>query len=285
MDLLPGVRVRDLTGRLAERVALSEGLRVADPVEGEVRFMEGAILPRGAFRAPTTKEIALLEARGRPSSSRGVGGLRPRTPFVVTILRGEGILDSALRRDACAGAATAETWADYVTSEACTLEMASAAERFAAPYHRGGEDDPVVTFSLTRKEPGLLSLAFDRSIGEHVGLHFDNYDRLPVGERHRARNRLVFNLGTSERQLFLVNLPLMRVRAMLPPPEGIMIQNWSEYLRVAFVRRFPDYPVVRVRLEPGEAYIASTDHLIHDGSTALTVAPDVSLHFLGRFTA
>src|SRR5688572_7475990 len=34
----------------------------------------------------------------------------------------------------------------------------------------------------------------------------------------------------------------------------------------AFMRRFPTCPVVRLRVRPGEAYVAPTENLLHDGS-------------------
>ena len=33
-----------------------------------------------------------------------------------------------------------------------------------------------------------------------------------------------------------------------------------------FMERFPDVPVVRCRIGPGDAYIAPTENLVHDGS-------------------
>jgi hypothetical protein len=33
------------------------------------------------------------------------------------------------------------------------------------------------------------------------------------------------------------------------------------------MERFPDMPTVRCRLGPGEAYIAPTENLVHDGSS------------------
>jgi hypothetical protein len=35
----------------------------------------------------------------------------------------------------------------------------------------------------------------------------------------------------------------------------------------AFLHKFPEYPVVRLAVLPGEAYIAPTENMIHDGTT------------------
>ena len=34
-----------------------------------------------------------------------------------------------------------------------------------------------------------------------------------------------------------------------------------------FMEQFPDVPVIRCRLAPGEAYVAPTENLVHDGSS------------------
>ena len=50
------------------------------------------------------------------------------------------------------------------------------------------------------------------------------------------------------------------------------------------MRAFPDYPVVRLTIRPGEAYIAPTENLIHDGSTLGMTSPDLALHMIGALT-
>jgi hypothetical protein len=50
-----------------------------------------------------------------------------------------------------------------------------------------------------------------------------------------------------------------------------------------FMRSFPGYPVLRVRIRPREAYIAPTDNLIHDGSSVGKNYPDIAVHLLGYF--
>ena len=34
-----------------------------------------------------------------------------------------------------------------------------------------------------------------------------------------------------------------------------------------FMEQFPDIPTIRCRIAPGEAYIAPTENLVHDGSS------------------
>jgi hypothetical protein len=51
----------------------------------------------------------------------------------------------------------------------------------------------------------------------------------------------------------------------------------------AFMSTFPDYPIVRLRLRPGEAYIAPTENVLHDGSSTGVRAINQYLSMRGRF--
>ena len=45
-----------------------------------------------------------------------------------------------------------------------------------------------------------------------------------------------------------------------------------------FLRVFDDYPITRIRVKPGDAYIAPTENIVHDGCTELGSDLDVSCH-------
>jgi hypothetical protein len=51
----------------------------------------------------------------------------------------------------------------------------------------------------------------------------------------------------------------------------------------AFLAQNPDYPVTRVRVDPGEAYIAPTENIIHDGSSLGQRFSDVHVTIRGYF--
>ena len=63
-------------------------------------------------------------------------------------------------------------------------------------------------------------------------------------------------------------------------PQGI--PTGATALGQAFMQRYPDYPVIKVRVAPGEAYIAPTENMIHDASTVAKRVPDLHLTFLGH---
>ena len=69
----------------------------------------------------------------------------------------------------------------------------------------------------------------------------------------------------------------------LRDPEDIYEDYRGLYVGHRFMRARPEYPVIRLRINPGEAYILPTDNLIHDASTEGKTFPDITLTFLGYF--
>ena len=50
-----------------------------------------------------------------------------------------------------------------------------------------------------------------------------------------------------------------------------------------FLKKNPDYPVVRIELKPYQYYIAPTDNFIHDGSTLGNKDFDITIVYVGNF--
>jgi hypothetical protein len=50
-----------------------------------------------------------------------------------------------------------------------------------------------------------------------------------------------------------------------------------------FMQSFPRYPVIKLMVRPGEAYIAPTENLIHDSTTEEKNMLDVAVTLLGAF--
>ena len=55
-------------------------------------------------------------------------------------------------------------------------------------------------------------------------------------------------------------------------------------LQHKFFDRFSDYPVFMLSIEPGEAYIAPTENIIHDGSTYFKQHCDIAAVILGQIS-
>jgi len=64
---------------------------------------------------------------------------------------------------------------------------------------------------------------------------------------------------------------------------GVNVESSASLIGKSFMSTFPNYPVVRVRLRPGEAYIAPTENILHDGSSAGVGNVNHYLSLRGRF--
>jgi hypothetical protein len=148
------------------------------------------------------------------------------------------------------------------------------------PYCR--EPEGIVYVGPSVSSPGQRTVTVDRAREprRRVGLHVDSWDAATPRERAGSRRRLCVNAGEGPRYLLFVAARVSSLAERLEyidmPVDGIATR---------FLRAHPDHPVVRVRIDPGEAYVASTEDLIHDGSTLGAMALDLALHFMGHFGA
>lgn len=103
-----------------------------------------------------------------------------------------------------------------------------------------------------------------------VGLHIDN-------QRGSSLHRISINLGYEPRYLLFINLSIDQLYRLVSETDGNVVSKTSGSSRIcmAFMQLFPNYPVVKLRVNPGEAYIAPTEHITHDGCTEGTNNLDV----------
>jgi hypothetical protein len=120
----------------------------------------------------------------------------------------------------------------------------------------------------------------------HIGLHVDNWYQQDLLTRADSPNRICINVSEEARYLLLMNVPLRMMFAMLAGEEDEVRLHPGMVgtpLALAFMQTFPDYPVLKLRIEPGEAYVAPTENLVHDGCTEGMTSWDLAVHILGRF--
>lgn len=103
-----------------------------------------------------------------------------------------------------------------------------------------------------------------------VGLHIDN-------QRGSSLHRILINFGSEPRYFLFINLSIQQLYSLVLEIHGNAVSKTSGSSRIcmAFMQLFPNYPVVKLRVEPGEAYIAPTEHITHDGCTEGTNSLDV----------
>ncbi|KPI01815.1 hypothetical protein OK074_5481 [Actinobacteria bacterium OK074] len=120
----------------------------------------------------------------------------------------------------------------------------------------------------------------DSATGRRIGLHVDNFDRLPYVRRHQGRRRLCLNLGPGPRYLLIGDHDIQQIcRTLHSAPD-------RHHPHTEDIRRYvaAGHPLrcLRIRLDPGDGYIAPTEFLAHDGSTAGIDQPSVAAFWLGR---
>ncbi|GAA2255870.1 hypothetical protein GCM10010430_44630 [Kitasatospora cystarginea] len=117
--------------------------------------------------------------------------------------------------------------------------------------------------------------------GRRIGLHVDNWDKLDYQAKHTGRRRLCFNLGPGTRYILLVDLDIRAIcRTLYRDPEDRYPH--TDDLRTYAACHQP-LRCFRLRLDPGEGYIAPTELLPHDGSTEDQSEPSTAAFWLGHW--
>jgi hypothetical protein len=147
-------------------------------------------------------------------------------------------------------------------------ERATAAfEQLATVCRRLAADSPLEHKGrwLAKGDGTSLSTTWDRRGGKLTGLHIDHWERRPWPTLRSARNRVCLNLGPRSRYLIFLAIDLRETAARC----GIApTRSFSTSDAQAYMREHPAIPVYRLRIEPGEAYVAPTECLIHDGQAS-----------------
>jgi hypothetical protein len=268
------VRVRDLTrsGSLCERIELSDGSERAgrdDP--GDAPYHEEAVVPTDAWRRPSQAELRDLSASpldaGRDHDDVLVVPLSQLVDAVRTTLeRPAAPLDSAALLASARSPAFRAALAGRVDD--------------LAPFCRSHEGLQFIGPSVSLPGQRTCTVDYQRLPFRRIGLHVDSWDGGIAAGRAGGRRRLCINAGESSRYFLFVARPISALAK-----ERSSGTDHADRVAASFLAAQPHWPIVRLRLDPGEAYVASTEDLIHDGSTAGATTLDLSLQFLGYFGA
>ena len=231
----------------ADRFELSNGTRLADiseiseSVHGAA-YEEGARLPREPWRRPNAEEAQRLIATKAPRNMAGA----------IAIVR----LPDGLSNKSCAAIRN-------VTSETLERELLQPLRTICEL------GEPLQCLGANVNRANLKTVTVNREIARFIGLHVDSWDRLDIHSLHLATNRICMNVGNGDRYFLFVPISLMDMASLLAEEGGPDWQTPRRYTEIGrqFMARFPDMPVLRCRIAPGEAYIAPTENLVHDGSS------------------
>jgi hypothetical protein len=231
----------------ANRIELSNGTRVADMRETAdlvhgAAYEEGARLPREPWRRPTEEEAKSIIAASAPSNLANS----------IAIVKLPGEFSNDVRQAIRSG--------NNESLKINLLQPLRTICKLGEPLHCIGPSNNL---------SNLGTVTINREIGRYIGLHVDNWDQIDLGSRHLATNRICVNVGEEDRYFLFLPLLLMDIATVLSEEMGPQWEAAVRYTLIGrqFMERFPDVPVIRCRLAPGEAYIAPTENLIHDGSS------------------
>ena len=233
--------------RLANRIALSRGTRLADVRETaelahRAAYEEGAILPREPWRRPTEDEARRLMVAEVPR----------QMATTVAIIKLPGNFSNDLR--------------EVIRSRDNELLEANLLQPLRTICELGG---PLQCVGPTEGPANLKTVTINREIGRYIGLHVDNWDGANLDSRDLATNRICINMGEDDRHFLFLPFSLMEIARVISMEMGPDWEAPGRYtvLGRQFMERFPNVPVIRCSLAPGEAYVAPTENLVHDGST------------------
>lgn len=259
------------------RVSLSSGTTkwAAQPDDG-LKYIAEAVVPRAPFRPATNYEMEMLTAR--PGSSWRLGS------DIAVVRIPDDVISPLMQVFEDFG--TTVSFDDYHdhTSHPGWESAYGRLSRYVQQHHAMDGGEPR-TVRLGTALPDSVTVTKDTVEGRrdihYVGMHVDSWVDVPMHLRDRSQNRICVNVGRGDRYLLFINLGLARMNALLHGTELSEAKYYGSDLGHDFVRAFPDYPVIRLRVRSGEAYIAPTENVIHDGSTLGMTDPDLALHMIG----
>jgi hypothetical protein len=277
--LKPGVKISiDENLTTVDRFSLSDGVI---EIESDLypQYSHPAFIPRLPWRQPTALEIdSLITAANREHRSETIAIVK----FPESTIENIRNLITWGEREYGEAVTAAEIIAHPEYESARSQIQQYLVEKYALvpdidcrELIRCNVDLPTSTINAIEFLPARL----------FAGLHLDSWDYLPFRRRHLARNRICINLGCEVRYFLMINLTLKQIfeTLALVDPDDVYRDYRGVRLPNKFMSAFPDYPVVRLAVHPGEAYIAPTENFIHDATSIDKTVPDWNITFLGNF--
>ncbi|GGT34543.1 hypothetical protein [Streptomyces purpureus] len=176
---------------------------------------------------------------------------------------------------------TAPQWAPPGTLVEIVRPPVPRGEELEGLAARMGDSDAAY-LGQAHAKPDMVTTTENYAVGKLLGLHLDNWDKLLYGAKARGRRRLAVNHGPGSRYIILGALDAQAVcRAIHPTDYHLRYPHTNDYRE--HVAAGHPVQVVRIRLAPGEGYIAPTEYLLHDGSTEGQEEPSTAAFWLGRW--
>jgi hypothetical protein len=225
-----------------------------------------SFVPRPPWRAPSAEELAALVPDPAPARRDDLDGclcLFALSQHLQAAWR------DLLDRARLAGTTRLEGFDAFVREVAALLAFKE------LPVPDGA------TFDLVASQPGQRSIRWSAGGARPEGLAFDRSPQAawpPSRERRPARLWGGINLGDEAISAVLVNLAAKQIHDLLARrfPDLPAAATHGE-LAARFLTHLPDYPPLRLRVEPGEGYRLPAGGILMDACTLGMEGPGVLL--------
>ncbi|HVI48707.1 MAG TPA: hypothetical protein VM802_27815 [Chitinophaga sp.] len=243
----------------AGRIWLSNGVEPADDqVINGVPYEQNSFWPRTPWRQPEPEELnLLLTHHEEPAYNQNVGIVRMPDTLIekATTLNIQQLLNEKelvrLRK---------EQPAEYLGFSNHLKEVINSYLFSKEKWHPIGW--------VFNDSPQRRTLTINFKTGKYLGLHMDSWEAMNIVNLDEAPNRICINFGKSPRYFLFVNLTMNKIYELTRQRYSVNPDSLGQdLLTINFFKLFPDYPVVRIKVDPFEAYIAPTENIIHDGNT------------------
>lgn len=132
---------------------------------------------------------------------------------------------------------------------------------------------------LSESAPGGATITRNMRLPgrKKIGLHIDSWDGPAAEGRASRTQRICINIGSTERFFLFLNLPISRFAVDEALGVNAAVQS--------FLLANRDFPAIALRVKPGEAYIAPTELIVHDGWNPARIGLDRTFTVRADFAA
>jgi hypothetical protein len=274
--LITGIAIYSPDIDVTSRIELSRGTMLATGTPYAAAYCGTAFIPREPWRPPSEEEIELLCSSEEPDGP--IGSWVSIVCVPNEIVEPFAFLHEALRHQ------RSHFDLESYSGGKEYLQGISQATAYTAMFSLPDQTlfDGANVYA---NAAGMPTSTVESTTNRFLGLHVDGWYPTTLEGKIHMPNRISINLGLEDRFLLLINLPLCRVFQLLEeryPEDGERFEIGIK-LRTLFMCRFPDYPVVKLRIRPSEAYIAPTENFIHDGCNTGQTSADLTFVARGYF--
>ncbi|UPK66560.1 hypothetical protein [Chitinophaga filiformis] len=244
------------------------------------RYNDDAYVIKRDWRALNDAEIRCLQANGRRNDYNTVylgdipGKLKEQ--FQSLSLAGAANRDEVMEKLAASPEKT------KALSEQLNAFLQPLANKQPFKFHCIGINFPNI--ELVACNTTKLPAGYKPQDIRYMGMHNDGTKDMTIYTANKAGNRISINIGEESRSFLFVNLSMVQAINMLKKKIDIVEHNVNiANIGRFFFQHYPDYPVLKIRQQPYQFYIAPTDNCFHDGSTLGSSTLDVTMVYFGNF--